>query len=111
MCPPFSCEFDAESSPPAPATIEDLYADLYERFVQLQTKSSGFLAFAERRLQAKREVYQEELKTLREDNRRLAQWALSLERAVEFRTRQLNELEHPLTQATGVASPLAPGGG
>src|SRR5208283_5632029 len=72
-----------------PASIEDVYIGLYERFVELQNRSSGFLGYADRRLQACRGDYEKQLETLSAENRRLAEWALSLEKLLEFRTRQL----------------------
>jgi hypothetical protein len=81
---------DSEIS--APVAIEDLYADLYERFVKLQSESSGFLALADRRLNAERDLFANELETLRGENIRVAQWALSLEDQVEFLTQQRREL-------------------
>jgi hypothetical protein len=101
-CQPISSKLGAET--PAPAAIEDLYADLYERFVQLQNRSSGFLAFADRRLQSWRDHYNNELETLREESRRLAEWALSLEQQVEFRTRQLDELKGPVYPVKDILS-------
>ena len=86
-CPPLSLEVGADV--PAPAPIEDLYANLYERFVDLQKRSSGFLAIADRRLQSWRDHYAKELEKLRSENRRLAEWSLSLEEQVEFRRRRI----------------------
>ncbi len=107
-CPPLSLEVGADV--PAPAPIEDLYANLYERFVDLQKRSSGFLAIADRRLQSWRDHYAKELEKLRSENRRLAEWSLSLEEQVEFRRRQLQELEHPVHTADDVVSALWTGG-
>jgi hypothetical protein len=83
---------DYEGDAPAPLAIEDVYTGLYERFVQLQNRSSGLLAYGDRRVRDCREDYEKRLETLSAENRRLAEWALSLERMLEFRTRQLEEL-------------------
>jgi len=96
------CEGDA----PLPSAIEDVYVGLYERFVQLQTRSSGFLAHADRRLKACRDEYEKQLETLGAENRRLAEWALSLEKMLEFRTRQLEEL--PGMGSWSLAEPIEP---
>jgi len=106
-CPPLS--LDVGTDVPAPAPIEDLYANLYERFVDLQKRSSGFLAIADRRLQSWRDFYAKELEKLRSENRRLAEWSLSLEEQVEFRSRQLQELDRPVHTADDVVSALRTG--
>ena len=83
---------EADPDVPAPAAIEDLYANLYERFVDLQNRTSGFLSIADRRLQSWRDFYEKELAKARAENRELAEWTLSLEAQIEFRNRQLEEL-------------------
>ena len=87
-----SPQFEHEGEPSPPSPIEDVYVGLYERFVQLQNRSSGFLAHQDRLLRACRDDYEKQLEALSADNRRLAEWALSLEKMLEFRSRQLEEL-------------------
>jgi hypothetical protein len=91
--PPPATNEEAESS--EPTSIEDLYSDLYESFVLLQNRSSGYLAIADRRLQSWRDFYNGELEKLREQNRTLADWCLSLDEQVEFLTGQQQETELP----------------
>jgi hypothetical protein len=82
---------NGEAEIPDPTSIEDLYADLYESFVLLQNRSSGYLAIADRRLQSWHEFYNKELEKLREQNRTLAQWCLTLDEQVEFLRAGANE--------------------
>jgi hypothetical protein len=79
----------------APTSIEDLYTDLYESFVLLQNRSSGYLAIANRRLESWRDFYNQELEKLREQNRTLASWCLSLDEQVEFLSGQRQTGEPP----------------
>jgi hypothetical protein len=86
---PASSDEEVEGS--EPTSIEDLYSDLYESFVLLQNRSSGYLAIADRRLQSWKDFYNKELGKLHEQNRTLAEWCLSLDEQVEFLNSQRNE--------------------
>jgi hypothetical protein len=85
---------------PAPPSIEDLYGDLYETLVGLQRRSSGFVGLADRRLQSERAGHAKEVADLREENRKLAEWCLSLEEQIALVRRQRNDNE-PLLEVTG----------
>jgi hypothetical protein len=87
---------DRDEVPPPPS-IEDLYADLYDTLVQLQSKTSGFIGLADRRLQAERADHARDVAELREQNRKLAEWCLSLEEQIAFVRRQRDELVPPET--------------
>jgi hypothetical protein len=90
-------EPDAEGLPST--AIEDLYAELFETLVQLRDQSSGYLAFADRRLQVVRQQHDQEMEALRGDNRRLAAWSLALEQQLAFVTRQRDEGERAAAPA------------
>jgi Glycosyltransferase WbsX len=95
---------NGDGEEPAPASIEDLYADLYENFVLLQNRSSGYLAIADRRLQSWRDYYDKELEKQREQNRSLAEWCLSLEQQIAFLMGQGEEFAPPIDPGEIVGS-------
>jgi hypothetical protein len=70
---------DADHDSLAPTSIEDLYAELYRTFMDVQARTSATLAAVDRRLQAMEEDHEKAMAALREQNRTLAQWSLSLE--------------------------------
>ncbi len=90
-----SCSSQGEDDRPEPASIEDLYTDLYQSFVQLQQRSSGYLAIADRRLQSWRDYYEKELEKHREKTRSLAEFCLSLEHRLDFLVDQLGNGSTP----------------
>jgi hypothetical protein len=85
---------------PEPRAVEDLYQELFEKFVQLQTRSSGYLAIAERRLQSWKDYYTKEMDSLRGEGESLAEWALSLEQQLQLVDQKLREMGAPFS-ATG----------
>jgi hypothetical protein len=70
------------------ASLEDRYAELYQTVVQLQARLSGYLSWADRRLQSLRTEDAAEQAELRLDNRRLAERCLSLEAQLARATAQ-----------------------
>ena len=62
----------AETGDAAPTAIEDLYHDLYEQFVALQQSSSGFLAYAQRRLEELQVRHEAQLAEARREAREIA---------------------------------------
>jgi len=87
----------ADPAPPradseAPVAIEDLYASLYERFVQLQATASGMLAYGERRLAEAEARHLEALTRSREESRQLASANLALEERLTFERERYDRL-------------------
>jgi hypothetical protein len=81
--------FQVVSDHTAPTAIEDLYYGLYEKFVALQQSSSGFGAYAERRLQEMRLRYEAELAESRREAREIADLNQAMVEDVEFLIDQL----------------------
>lgn len=86
---PTSTGEDSDDTVPPPTPIEDLYADLYESFMQFQQRSSGYLAHADRRVQALGKQHAKELDEQRAINRSLAEWSLGLQEQIDFLTDRL----------------------
>jgi hypothetical protein len=76
-----------------PATVDDLYAELYTRHRDLQASASGFLSYADRRLSAAQDRFTAELAESREESRRLAAALAPLENLVAMQTARANDLE------------------
>jgi hypothetical protein len=68
-----------QESDRAATSIQDLYVDLYDRFVALQAAASGLLAHSDRRLAAMRDHYEEELRLARDESHRLVTASLRIE--------------------------------
>lgn len=82
----------------AQASIEELYEDLYRRFVDLQRSASGYLSFADRRLARVRREYEEQLATVRGEMRAVAELNQAMAdelRSLIERLRQLGEPDVP----------------
>jgi hypothetical protein len=97
----------------APTSAEDLYADLYKRHSDLQASASGFLSFADRRLQAARVQFEAELAASRTESHRLAAAVTSLEDRLATQTKRAEELEGLLEARpprSGLRRPPAVGG-
>jgi hypothetical protein len=67
-----------------PVTVEELYPELYDRFVELQSVASGYVSWADRRIKALEDEHALEVQTLEDEKRRLALWARSLEEQLQF---------------------------
>jgi hypothetical protein len=78
------------------ASAEDLYADLYQRYRDLQASTSGLLSYADRRLQSAQDRFTEELAESREESRRLAAALTPLEDLLAMQTARAAELEELL---------------
>lgn len=89
---PSSTEAGGEAPDAAPTAVEELYGNLYERFVRLQTSSSGLLAYAQRRLESERREHEAQLREAREDSRRLAMASLLLEERLALMTERFDRL-------------------
>lgn len=79
-------------------STEELYADLYQRFVELQRWASGYLSYADRRLARVRREYEDQLETARVELRAVAELnqAMAEElRSLSDRLRQLGESDIP----------------
>lgn len=105
-----SASFELYSEDAVPSAVEDLYQDLYAKFVQFQNRSSGYLAIADRKLQSWHQHYAKELQALREQNRTLAEWSLSLEEQVAFLRRRLDECWPLMDPSERALSSSAPDG-
>jgi len=81
-----------------PATVEDLYAELYTRHRDLQASASGFLSYADRRLRAAQDRFTAELAESREESRRLAAALAPLEDLVALQVARANDLEAMLAE-------------
>ncbi len=68
----------ADGMPTNSTSIEDLYENLYERFVGLQRSASGYLSYADRRLALVRREYEDQLATRRDELRSVADLNLSM---------------------------------
>lgn len=80
------------------ASIEELYADLYRRFVDLQRSASGYLSYADRRLARVRRDYEAQLTRARDDLRGVAELNQAMAdelKALADRLRQLGETDVP----------------
>ena len=105
---------DAEA---VPASADDLYADLYKRYSDLQASASGFLSYADRRLRSAQDRLSEELAESREESRRLAAALAPLEEQLAMQTTRAAELEallvarppRPATVWAGVGGRPGPG--
>jgi hypothetical protein len=91
LCGPISPHSPAEETSP-PVAIEALYDNLYERFVRLQSSSSGLLAYADRRLKSARAEHRAEPQDAREESRRLAMASLLLEERLALMTERYDRL-------------------
>ncbi len=100
---PGSVGADGQSA--SPTAIEDLYDNLYERFVRLQSVSSGLEAHAHRRLTAQRQHYEQELTAAREESRRLARVALDLEERLSLAEQRTERLLRLLDSARDAGEP------
>jgi Glycosyltransferase WbsX len=87
----------------APTDVSVLYAQLYEDFVQLQDRSSGYLGIADRRLQSWRAYYEKELDAEREKTRALAEWSLALDEQVTALSAELAAKESAMRDVTEVS--------
>ena len=70
----------------AATSIQDLYVDLYDRFVALQATASGLLGHSDRRLAAMRQHYEEELGLAREETHKLVTASLRMEEQLALAT-------------------------
>lgn len=79
-------------------SIEELYEDLYGRFVDLQRTSSGYLSYADRRLVRVRHEYEDRLAQVRGELRAVAELNRAMAdelRSLSERLRQLGEPDVP----------------
>ncbi|HEX4433731.1 MAG TPA: glycoside hydrolase family 99-like domain-containing protein [Acidimicrobiales bacterium] len=89
---------DAFPEPPSvgsdqPATaVEDLYHELYEKFVALQQSSSGFLSYADRRLKEMQADYEAKLAEARHEAREIADLNEAMAEQLDFLLGRLKEL-------------------
>jgi hypothetical protein len=88
------------------ASIEELYEDLYRRFVDLQRSSSGYLSYADRRLVRVRRDYEEQLATARDDLRTVAELNQAMADEVRLLTERLRELGESDVPAPSWLAPL-----
>ena len=83
---------------PGTVAIEDLYDDLYQRFVDLQRSATGFLSYADRRLARTRREFEEQLAFARDETLTVAglNQAMADElRALSDRLRELGVTDLP----------------
>jgi hypothetical protein len=85
-------EAEPDSSTAMSASVEELYADLSKRYSDLQASSSGFLSYADRRLQKVRDESTAELAESRAESSRLAEIVAPLEGQLAFQTARAEEL-------------------
>jgi hypothetical protein len=84
--------YGAASVDVAPTAMEDLYHDLYEKFVALQRSSSGMLSYAERRLEDVQVRYEAQLAEARRENREIADLNQVMAEQLELLLGQLKAL-------------------
>jgi hypothetical protein len=87
---------DSDSPNATSAPVEELYADLSKRFSALQASASGFLAYADRRLEATRRQLVAELAESRAESSRLAEIVAPLEGQLALQTTRADELNRLL---------------
>jgi hypothetical protein len=78
--------------PEGTASAEELYEDLYRRFVDLQRWASGYLSYADRRLARARREFEEQLATARDELRKVADLNQSMADELEVLSLRLREL-------------------
>jgi hypothetical protein len=88
----------------APTAIEDLYHDLYEQYVALQRSSSGFLSYAQRRLEELQLRHEAQLAEARREAREIADLNQVLVEQLEFLVDQLRELGAEVPQLSWLAT-------
>ena len=81
-----------EGSEQAATSIQDLYVDLYDRFVALQAEASGLLAHSDRRLATMRDHHEEELRLAREETHKLVTASLRIEEQLALVTARYQRL-------------------
>jgi hypothetical protein len=80
---------------PAPEPSEELYHDLYERFVALQQASSGVLASMDRRMKETKAYYEAKLGLARQQGDLIADMNEWLTAQLQLQARRMNELALP----------------
>ncbi len=91
----------ADPSPDlSPASVEDLYQDLYEQFVALQVSASGFLSYFDRRIREWRKHYEQVAAQAREETLTIASLNQAMAEQLQLQATQLKELGmHDTTSA------------
>jgi hypothetical protein len=105
---PGQSEVEPESSTAGSAPVEELYADLSRRFSDLQASASGFLSYADRRLQAARDQFATELSEARSESSRLAEIVAPLEAQLAQLTARAEELARLLAGRPPVPAVVRP---
>ena len=108
---------DSAETEAVPASAEDLYADLYKRYGDLQASASGFLSYADRRLRSTQDRLAAELAESREESRRLVaalspledQLAMQATRAAELEALLVARLPRPAIVRAAVGGISGPG--
>ena len=90
-------ERGSDSANATPTPVDELYTDLSQRFSELQASASGFLAYADRRLEATRRQLAAELAESRAESSRLAEIVAPLEDQLALQTARADELTRLLS--------------
>jgi hypothetical protein len=90
---------EGEPVHPSPVPSEELYDDLYEKVVQLQKSSTGFLSFADRRMREMKKYYESKLSWERLHAAQVMEMNEWLTEQLKTQSEQMNALAVP-----GVAS-------
>ena len=83
----------------AATSIQDLYVDLYDRFVALQAVASGLLGHSDRRLAAMRQQYEEELRLARQETHKLVTASLRMEEQLALVTARYQRMARSAERA------------
>lgn len=85
----------AEPSHPQPAATDDLYHDLYEKFVALQESSSGLLSFVDRRIRELKTHYETKLGWAKHEAELIVELNDWLVEQLQLQTDRLEDLAVP----------------
>jgi hypothetical protein len=85
---PADSDLEFDSTP-----TDELYAELYQRFVALQSLSSGFVSYADRRLKELQKYYDGRLAESRREAEIIAQLNQELIEKCELHSDRLSELD------------------
>jgi hypothetical protein len=86
-------EHDESEVPSDALPAEELYAELYDRFVALQSSASGFLSYADRRLKEWQKYYEGRLAEAREETRAIARMNQELVDQLAFQSQSAEEYD------------------
>jgi hypothetical protein len=103
----------AEPRHPQPVATEDLYHDLYEKFVALQDSSSGLLSYADRRVRELKQHYETKLGWARHEAEQVIELNEWLSEQLQLQSDRLRDLAVPGVPSTdwlGVRLPASDAG-